>query len=365
MSILAQTKLKPKNPALESSTTDTILPELNDPSLLSTWSHRAWLTCGCATVLISLAKSITGAANSRIWLEPILAGLVGYALADLWSGVYHWGIDNYGSPSTPIFGSQIEEFQRHHKYPWTHTRNQLANNLYAFARVVTFIVLPIDLVTDDPIIHGFVAVFSGCIMFAQQFHAWAHGTKSRLPPLVVALQDLGILISRSQHEAHHQQPHNNNYCVVSGVWNKFLDKHKVFEALEVLIFSKQGIRPRSWSEPSSANRSADRDWDLLLNLLPNEPFLFSCMKISPYIGMCVYCKSLGKRLVAVISLYMISSELLLSGALSCYFFTITYVPIKHRMEFCPCIWSSDLYYLIAQYRSFINNTHVQLWCYRQ
>lgn len=87
-------------------------------------------------------------------------------------------------------------------------------------------------------------------MFSQQFHAWAHGTKSRLPPLVVALQDAGVLVSRSQHGAHHRAPYNNNYCIVSGVWNQFLDENKVFEALEMILFFKLGVRPRSWSEPS-------------------------------------------------------------------------------------------------------------------
>ncbi|BFG29527.1 hypothetical protein CerSpe_158010 [Prunus speciosa] len=67
----------------------------------------------------------------------------------------------------------------------------------------------------------------------------------------MALQDLGILVSRSQHAAHHQKPYNNNYCIVSGVWNRFLDKHKVFEELEMMLFLKQGVRPRSWNEPTS------------------------------------------------------------------------------------------------------------------
>ncbi|KAF3453490.1 hypothetical protein FNV43_RR03930 [Rhamnella rubrinervis] len=226
-------------------------PSLNDPTLLSTWSHRAWVATGCTTVLVSLAKSIMGAASSHIWLEPTLVGLVGYALADLGSGVYHWGIDNYGSASTPGFGAQIEAFQGHHKWPWTITRRQFANNLHALARAVTFTVLPINLLCDDPVIHGFVGVCSGCIMFSQQFHAWAHGTKSRLPPLVVALQDLGLLVSRSQHAAHHRPPYNNNYCIVSGVWNEFLDKKNVFEALELILFFKLGVRPRSWDEPTS------------------------------------------------------------------------------------------------------------------
>nr|POF16004.1 fatty acid desaturase 4, chloroplastic [Quercus suber] len=108
-----------------------------------------------------------------------------------------------------------------------------------------------ELASNDPIFLAFVGVCSGCIMFSQQFHAWAHTTKSRLPALVIALQDMGLLVSRSQHADHHRSPYNNNYCIVSGVWNEFLDKQQVFEASEMILFFKLGVRPRSWSEPSS------------------------------------------------------------------------------------------------------------------
>ena len=76
---------------------------------------------------------------------------------------------------------------------------------------------------------------------------------------MVALQDAGLLVSRSQHAAHHHVPYNNNYCIVSGVWKEFLDENKVFEALdenkvfealEMILFFQLGVRPRSWSEPN-------------------------------------------------------------------------------------------------------------------
>ncbi|KAH6786403.1 fatty acid desaturase A [Perilla frutescens var. hirtella] len=243
---------RPDSTTLATPTTTSRPPVLNDPTLQSTWSHRAWLASGCTTVLVSLAKSVAAAAESHIWLEPIIAGLIGYVLADLGSGVYHWGIDNYGGADTPVFGSQIDGFQGHHKWPWTITRRQFANNLHALARATTFVVAPINLVCDDATALGFVAACSGFIMFSQQFHAWAHTTKSRLPAVVAALQDGGVLVSRSQHAAHHRPPYNNNYCIVSGVWNEILDGCKFFEALEMVIFFKLGVRPRSWTEPNSA-----------------------------------------------------------------------------------------------------------------
>ncbi|KAJ1407921.1 hypothetical protein SESBI_23951 [Sesbania bispinosa] len=88
--------------------TATNRPIDNDPSLQSTWSHRAWVVAGCTTLLISLGESIKGAVDLHMWVEPILAGWVGYILADLGSGVYHWAIDNYGDGSTPIVEPKLK-----------------------------------------------------------------------------------------------------------------------------------------------------------------------------------------------------------------------------------------------------------------
>ncbi|AEC07369.1 unnamed protein product [Arabidopsis thaliana] len=225
-------------------------PLSNDPTLQSTWTHRLWVAAGCTTVFVSFSKSIIGAFGSHLWLEPSLAGFAGYILADLGSGVYHWATDNYGDESTPLVGIHIEDSQDHHKCPWTITKRQFANNLHFMARGTTLIVLPLDLAFDDHVVHGFVSMFAFCVLFCQLFHAWAHGTKSKLPPLVVGLQDIGLLVSRIHHMNHHRAPYNNNYCVVSGVWNKVLDESNVFKAMEMVLYIQLGVRPRSWTEPN-------------------------------------------------------------------------------------------------------------------
>lgn len=223
----------------------------SDPGLQSTWGHRAWVAAGCSSILVSLSKSFTYSPATSVHLaESMVAALLGYFLADLGSGIYHWAIDNYGDASTPIFGSQIEAFQGHHRWPWTITCRQFANNIHSLARVVALAMLPVDVAVADPLWHSFISVFSGCILFSQQFHAWAHGTKSRLPAPVVMLQDAGLLVSRQRHADHHRPPYNGNYCIVSGVWNAFLDRHSIFQVAEMVIFFRFGIRPRSWKEPT-------------------------------------------------------------------------------------------------------------------
>ncbi|XP_021758582.1 fatty acid desaturase 4, chloroplastic-like [Chenopodium quinoa] len=206
------------------------------PTSKSIWVHQA---CNTKAILFYF---------SLICQKPILAGLAGYIFSDLITGVYHWSIDNYGDAKTPIFGSQIEGFQGHHEKPWIITRKHIATNLYELSQIITLIFLPINLICNNPILLAFVGSLSTGVLFCQQFHAWSHTTNNKLPTIVVALQDLGVLVSRSQHAAHHHALFNSNYCIVSGIWNNFLDEIRVFEAFEKVIFFWFGVKPRSWNE---------------------------------------------------------------------------------------------------------------------
>ncbi|XP_073003375.1 fatty acid desaturase 4, chloroplastic-like [Typha latifolia] len=221
-------------------------------SLRSTWQHRAWVAAGSAAVLSSLSNSLSIAADTGSFLEPLLAAYLGYLVADLATGVYHWAIDNYGDASTPVFGSQIEAFQGHHKYPSTITKRQFANNLHALARVAAFVVPAADALAGGHAgAHAFVGTCAGCVVLSQQFHAWAHEKRGRLPAAVAAMQEARVLVSRTEHAAHHREPYDGNYCIVSGAWNRVLDERKVFEAMEMVVFFKFGLRPRSWSDTAA------------------------------------------------------------------------------------------------------------------
>lgn len=255
-------------PPCQAATTTSSAPPSPSPSLSirfhpdqdelrSTWPQRAWTLAGTAAILSSLSTSASLAASgSGSPAEPIAAALAAYSLADLATGVYHWFVDNYGDAATPVFGSQIAAFQGHHRYPSTITLRETCNNLHALARGAALALAPVDAAlsaTGAPAAaHAFVGAFTACVVLSQQFHAWAHEKRRRLPPGVEALQDAGVLVSRAQHAAHHRQPYNTNYCIVSGMWNGLLDRYKVFEALEMVVYFRTGIRPRSWGETDAS-----------------------------------------------------------------------------------------------------------------
>lgn len=224
----------------------------DDTNLLSTNEHRAWVAVTSGALLALLARGVAGAIGDESVTSIIAtcaSAAFAYVLADFGTGAYHFGVDNYGDANTPVFGGQIDAFQGHHRRPWTITKRQFANNLHALAKPTLVATLPFLLVLPHSApSDAFWSVFLACAMYSQQFHAWSHMPRSQLPPLVVSLQDAGLLVSRKMHGAHHRPPYNVNYCIVSGICNGPLDSYGFFTKLERFIFSATGTPPRSWSE---------------------------------------------------------------------------------------------------------------------
>ncbi|CAD6265985.1 unnamed protein product [Miscanthus lutarioriparius] len=239
---------------MSSATSDDVPNELR-----STWPQRAWtaILMSLFTTARLVAASGTVATDS---LAVALVAFAAYSLADFTTGVYHWFIDNYGDASTAVFGAQIVAFHDHHVHPSTITCLEPCNNLNVVAGAVA-VALP---VVDAPLLsagggspaaaHAFACTFAACVMLSVQFHAWAHERPSRLPPGVEALQAAGVLVSRSQHAGHHRPPYNSNYCTVSGMWNWALDRYKVFEAVEKVVYLATGVPLRSWGMMKTTER---------------------------------------------------------------------------------------------------------------
>jgi hypothetical protein len=100
------------NAAKVSKATDYYKPLVAGDILESTNEQRAIV--GIAYVSLALLASkgvyLLGETEGSA-LGALAAFLIGFEFADFGSGVYHWAMDNYGSKSTPVFGTQIEAFQ--------------------------------------------------------------------------------------------------------------------------------------------------------------------------------------------------------------------------------------------------------------
>ena len=87
--------------------------------------------------------------------------------------------------------------------------------------------------------------------------------KGELHPLVLQLQDAGVLISRKSHNSHHREPFENNYCIVSGMCNERLDSSGVLQWMEHRIYLYLvyvcTLLPGTPSISDRLNRSARQD----------------------------------------------------------------------------------------------------------
>lgn len=243
----AETEASKPSASASLFTTKPVLGQV-DSSLESTLEHRIWLGFGISAIVGMILKALLAAQCVNDELGIGFGVIAAYIFADLGTGIYHWGIDNYGDAKTPIFGSQIDAFQGHHRRPWTITKREFANNIHAIARPVGFVLLPFLVLPSNPTGDAFLGLFLGLVVMSQQFHSWAHSKKSQLSGTVNFLQENGILVSRKMHGAHHRPPYSINYCIVSGLWNPILNESKFFPRLEVAIYSRWGFAPRCWAD---------------------------------------------------------------------------------------------------------------------
>lgn len=181
----------PSNDTSSASISGRIVLE-SPEELKSTWEHRCWVG---TTTLLMTATLVNGLAQVDTSGDALTAGaaiFAAYVLSDLGTGIYHWGVDNYGDGNTPMVGSQIAAFQGHHQRPWTITEREFCNNVHKVFK-------PAALPSAVLLASSFYAplgwsVWSSTFLFlacmSQQFHAWSHMKKSELPSSVVTLQVL-------------------------------------------------------------------------------------------------------------------------------------------------------------------------------
>lgn len=229
--------------------------QLSEEQLESTLEHKLWVGSAGVLLLCVAGRGVLEVDSIGDSVQAMTAAVGGYAILDLLSGVYHWGIDNYGSSTTPLVGKQIEGFLGHHERPWTITHREFCNNVHTICKPAILVAL-LMLALDPPLYADiFVAVGTSMAILSQQFHSWAHTKKRDIPPVVAALQDAGLLVSPVEHCQHHKQPFNSNYCIVGGFWNQLLDTSGVFPAWEKVIYENTGVAPRCWDEENSADIS--------------------------------------------------------------------------------------------------------------
>ncbi len=187
------------------------------------------------------------ATNGQTWGAMVLAAVLGYVGADFVSGLVHWLFDTWGSDTTPIVGKTfIVPFRLHHSDEKEMTLHGFiatnGHNCLVTAPVL-FGTLFIDV--SSPLGAGAVTLlFWLCFgtFLTNQFHKWAH--EDELPGFVVFLQKSRLILSKPNHDVHHQRPYDSYYCITTGWLNWSLKTVRFYRGLEWLITAVTGARPR-------------------------------------------------------------------------------------------------------------------------
>jgi len=208
---------------------------------ISVTSYFIFLTL----TLFNIGSHLT---SQNLWIL-VTAAFLSMCIADIFSGLVHWGADTWGGLHTPLVGkSFIRSFREHHVDPMQITRHDFieANGdncmitVPALALLSFVPILPGD--NAQLFIMSFMTSLAIFVSFTNQFHKWAHMLK---PPSAIAfLQDLKVILSRKNHQIHHHTPFDRYYCITTGWLNPVLGSIAFWKRAENSISYVTGANPR-------------------------------------------------------------------------------------------------------------------------
>ncbi|HEY4222124.1 MAG TPA: fatty acid desaturase CarF family protein [Myxococcota bacterium] len=205
-------------------------------------AHRLLEGVGIAAALSLLAALSARAVGASLHVRgglgvTAVAAVVGVLLADLFSGLVHWGFDRYFDEHTPLFGPAfVKPFRLHH----TDAADILRHGfLETNGNTSLAVIIPLALLFLVPLTAGglFVVVAmmvaSALAVLTNQLHKWAHDPAPS--SWVLRLQRWHLVLPRDHHARHHVFPHETNYCITTGWMNAPLNKLRLWRGLELTI----------------------------------------------------------------------------------------------------------------------------------
>ncbi|KAJ8918459.1 hypothetical protein NQ315_008156 [Exocentrus adspersus] len=197
----------------------------------------------------------------------VVAALCGIVTADFGSGLVHWAADTWGSIELPILGKNfLRPFREHHIDPTSITRHDfIETNGDNFMVTIPFLgrmVWDFLTLSKEDVENKFtwncyvflLAIFvamtnqASCYEYltdlGKSIHKWSH-TYFGLPGWVIFLQDCHIILPRRHHRIHHVAPHETYFCITTGWLNWPLEKLRFWSALEIIIETLTGYKPRA------------------------------------------------------------------------------------------------------------------------
>jgi ubiquitin-conjugating enzyme E2 variant len=167
-------------------------------------------------------------------------------LADFITGFFHWFEDAYLPYCTnhPLFGNIAKDNVLHHYFPRAMLAFSTIEHCHYSLPATTLIAILL-LYTFPRFVRKnaiFLIVLFVFINMANIIHSWSHMRKCELHPLVLFLQNHGVLVSHEHHRVHHQT-RDTRYCVITPLMNGILDSICFWKGLERIVYMYTGVQP--------------------------------------------------------------------------------------------------------------------------
>jgi len=202
---------------------------------------------------------------SSVWVL-IVACVWSMVLADLFSGLVHWGADTWGTLETPFVGKTfIRSFREHHVDPYRITHHDIieTNGDNCMTTIVPLVLLSFVKIREgsngDLFIVSFLMLLCLWVSLTNQIHKWAHTRKPNR--IIKFFQDINFVLSRKDHQVHHHTPFDRYYCITTGWLNPLLGSIAFWKRVENLIEATTNEKPRKddafWTVQGGTVSSSD------------------------------------------------------------------------------------------------------------
>jgi len=180
-------------------------------------------------------------------MNNIIQIVLGFILADLIVGFFHWFEDSYLDYCIdfPILGQISKDNELHHYFP----RSIIAYNYFEHVSVTIPIIVIIFsilyLINKNIFTYKYKYFFISFAFFctvSNIIHRYSHMRQCETNIILQFLQYTGIFCSHEHHSSHHVNP-TQKYCVISEYNNYILDNINFWRGMENMVYILTNIKP--------------------------------------------------------------------------------------------------------------------------
>jgi len=178
-------------------------------------------------------------------LTIILQIIIGFLVADIITGGFHWFEDSYLDYCTdiPILSEIAKDNELHHYFPRSIIAYSYADHIIITLPLTLLVILFMILINRSVLKYPFFLFSFGVFsIFSNIFHRFSHMRECENHPIIHFLQKYGILCSHKEHSLHNKLV-SGKYCVISEYNNYILDTLYFWKFLEYIIFLIFNIKP--------------------------------------------------------------------------------------------------------------------------